>query len=684
MKIYIIYIFIFILNISCVADKNQNTNLVENTENQIAKEKFALDTIPVLSETKLTNNKTIDVKSCEFGSQIKDEKSLNLKFIEVKKILTNKCLSCHNENSTDKSNLDLPTTQNFINLPGINNKDKLLINPNDKINSLLLTMLENNGGSMPSLNDSEIQIFNNWISSIDYECLKEKEVETKSSSTITKGDLNIIKHTSTFKTSTYTRYQHEIELDLNKKFKGTFSIYESGDHVITFSNIKNFTKTSTDIKNSNFGIKFNFSPNLTNSILNIAIDKNYSTFDNLFFSLSKNIKINLLTGILFDSDFKLNSIPRLMPVTKNKFKISYNLKGNYILKTNEIILENKIRNDLPDATFVENIKKYTIINDSKFTYSNEVTNFGPKNSIKTVNNLKTEIILNAFIKNDEIVLEKKILKSLEDDGQTFDGVDNGKSITGSTIITSTINKNNLLSSNVSPYIFDKKIKPDRSCNLNLLTKKINTENTKTLKSFNKNDWLDSKFIDIRFGDRVYVLSVLAKIFGEKALVYTSPINKSFSIFGGNYDPYDLVFNNPVYSDNLQKLILGPLNENSKTPEGFNFERNGNGPNISQIGPLNPLRVAITTKVCEDITKNENLILFAVEQILNKQITSKANLPYPFKNDLIKIHNLFYPVEQIDEDSIDSLICVADQFNNPFDQWRNLLLSICITPNWQIP
>lgn len=604
-----------------------------------------------------------DPAKCENGWILKNNDNIKNHFASAKAALESRsCINCHNSNSNSYAKLNYSSTEDFLGKKGIRN-DVLLINPLELKNSLLLTKLANYGGSMPSLSESELKTVKEWIKSIDFECLVEKEVEKTETTQIKNNDVVLEKSITTFTTSKSKRQVSTIKATLPTKLEATLTTAEDGSNVITSEEIQTQKNLSKDAAKDKYKVASSYASALKNHILKVDEKNTYTTFDNNTFSLNMSFNINLKTGAVGKSAVTLNDVPAVKKNELNKIETTITTTASY---KNGIATVNQQTKTLSknDNSYTVKQRTYTV-DSAKLTYVDKIVDFGPKNSVSIANGIRTEIIITSYIKDGKTYLEKKVIKSLAD-GSLIDGEYSGLNVIGSSVTVSEIDGSNFNYATI-PLKTDKTVKPTRVCDLAAVEKTVESQSTSA-----SGRYLASKNTAIRFADRYYVLSVLHKVFGSAVMGTASSINTMNTIFGGNFDAYDIV---------KDDVTLKTINT---SPEGYPLTAVNSTPNGDLIGPLNPIRVATTIKTCEDIVKNNTLLLNAIKNATNDQTLTTAKLPYPFKEDFINAYNLFYSADPIKDTTVNALICVADAEANALEQWRSIFLTLCITPEWQIP
>ena len=606
----------------------------------------------------------INPASCANGWQLKNSDVINENFKKAKDVLnSNSCLSCHNSSSKTYALLNYSSTEEMLDKKGLMN-DGHLINPMELKKSLILTKLSNYGGSMPSVSESDLTTLKEWIKSIDYECLTEKEIVKVEDTQIKTADATIDQKLTTYTTTASNRSTTALKVVIPATLEADLTIAEKDSNTITAESIDAVKNLTKDMAKDKYKTSTSFIASVKNKTLNLEENTLFTATDGLTFKLSQVHNLNLKTGVNTKSAIALTDLPASKVTEINKIETTVTTTGAYKNGVTTIVQKTKTLSKA-DNTFVVKDRTY-VIDANKLAYTEVISDFGPKTSNSLSNGIKSEITVTAYLKAGKTYIEKKVIKTLAD-GSLVDGVYSGLSVVGSSTTTSEIDGNNFSYISI-PVLTNKTTRPTRTCDIATLEKSIDAKSSTAT-----GRWLASKNVNIRFAERYYVISVLRKIFGPTVMGTAYYINSLNTVFGGNFDSYDLVRDDLTSS----KII-------NTSPEGYPLLASNTTPNTDVIGPLNPIRLATTIRICEDIAKSNAFILNAIRNATGDQNISITSIPYPFKQDLVAAHSLFYPTDPISEDTTNALICVADAETSAIDQWRNVFLTLCITPEWQIP
>lgn len=183
--------------------------------------------------------------------------------------------------------------------------------------------------------------------------------------------------------------------------------------------------------------------------------------------------------------------------------------------------------------------------------------------------------------------------------------------------------------------------------------------------------LEQEGLVVRMNDRYYVSSLLLDVFGATAnSIVNNYIKYRLDVFGGGCDQYEK--NTDVNGTCISEEC------NLISCSGANIIHN-------QIGTSSAIRQGWLIRACEEITNADNAVLFTVRNIHDKQTLSKTTVPAPTADTLKMSYELFYRTGVANNSVISALTNIAaTETTNNFEKWRYVLLSLCTTPEWQIP
>lgn len=169
---------------------------------------------------------------------------------------------------------------------------------------------------------------------------------------------------------------------------------------------------------------------------------------------------------------------------------------------------------------------------------------------------------------------------------------------------------------------------------------------------------------VRLGDRYYVQAIFKNAFGpnydQGNIVYNSVMRQPSS-FGGQCDMYERARN-------------GTTIENR---ESECFDPNWNTP---QVIPSTPLREGWRIKVCEYVLKSNTT---SVNYAFNKAGIN-ANTDTMSDAKMQELFKLFYPSKRAPASLSNAFKESEAQFSTKRSMWEAALLSLCVSPDWQIP
>jgi hypothetical protein len=181
--------------------------------------------------------------------------------------------------------------------------------------------------------------------------------------------------------------------------------------------------------------------------------------------------------------------------------------------------------------------------------------------------------------------------------------------------------------------------------------------------------LEQSGLNVRMGDRYYASSLLLDVFGPDANeVIKNNIMTKMDNFGGGCDQYDKSATGVCSADDCSIV-------------------NCTGAEVihNQIGVSSVIRQGWTRKACEEISNKDSAILYAIQRITGLNNLTIQNTPVPSNQNLIKAYTLFYRSVAPNSAVTTSLVAISNsETTNHFEKWRYVLLSLCTTPEWQIP
>lgn len=200
-----------------------------------------------------------------------------------------------------------------------------------------------------------------------------------------------------------------------------------------------------------------------------------------------------------------------------------------------------------------------------------------------------------------------------------------------------------------------------SCQDNLLSLKEGNLNFRAPNAVEeKKAKLDYSY-DQQMSDRSYVESVLLQVFDAKGTSAASYIQTEIFQkieFGGACDKYE------------------PSDLGATTIE-FTREQCFSGIGVVQGSNNNPMRYSLTTKVCERLVADKDRMAAVRKKIYVDNKWAKPN-----SSSIQKAWALFFPVDRADPAVVDALIKLASVSSGDEAAWKNIILTMCISPEWQ--
>ena len=210
----------------------------------------------------------------------------------------------------------------------------------------------------------------------------------------------------------------------------------------------------------------------------------------------------------------------------------------------------------------------------------------------------------------------------------------------------------------------------------VLAFRVNGDNNSSSAVSNSVSQLEQSALVVRLSDRYYVTSLLSDVFGPTAM---STLNNNVKIrmdsFGGGCDQYDRNVNSGLTCLNDDCNMI-----------------NCNGATVlhNQIGVSSVIRQGWVLRACEEITNSNDAITYAA--ILIGAVTTNNNrkpiknvLATPTRQTMASAYGLFYRSTSPSDDVLTALNNVAvNETTSNLEKWRYIFLSLCTTPEWQVP
>lgn len=177
----------------------------------------------------------------------------------------------------------------------------------------------------------------------------------------------------------------------------------------------------------------------------------------------------------------------------------------------------------------------------------------------------------------------------------------------------------------------------------------------------------SSFAKLRLGDRMFVTSVLADVFGPsqiedmKRLVHANP-----AAFAGPCNLYEQVF----YQGADGGVAL--QDEDTYCVGGIPAL------NLPMLGSSSALRAGWLAKACVRATNDTSAMSYAL-----RSIYGDADARAPDSSSVVVAFQRFFPAREPPPDVVSALLLVAPNASIA-DRWRQIFFALCLTPDWQIP
>jgi hypothetical protein len=181
------------------------------------------------------------------------------------------------------------------------------------------------------------------------------------------------------------------------------------------------------------------------------------------------------------------------------------------------------------------------------------------------------------------------------------------------------------------------------------------------------EYKSNAFVNQMVANRVLTTNYFKSIFGDDFLATASSyIGRQASDFGSSFTIYDRVVTTDCATKRnpLTLCLRGDTLDLDAQPT---------------IG-VNVRREAWRIRACHVATKLKTLN--ALKKIDAK--TTSAKIPEINDENLEKAFHLFFRARKSPSiELLDSLTIASQRADKPIDQWKNVLLALCLSPHWQV-
>jgi hypothetical protein len=180
---------------------------------------------------------------------------------------------------------------------------------------------------------------------------------------------------------------------------------------------------------------------------------------------------------------------------------------------------------------------------------------------------------------------------------------------------------------------------------------------------------------IPVADRAYVSAALLQAFsnGQDTTAIQSIINNNIYVsaqFGGGCDHYA--------ASNVASAVTG-------FPGTLEYPAAKCVDATVLPAYSNPMRYANTATACDSIV-NSSVWTTSSGQIMNKIISglvAGAVYPTPNATTVKKAYAIFFPIDPPSTDVVNALLAVGTNSTNTTDAWKQIVIAICSSPEWQV-
>jgi hypothetical protein len=178
---------------------------------------------------------------------------------------------------------------------------------------------------------------------------------------------------------------------------------------------------------------------------------------------------------------------------------------------------------------------------------------------------------------------------------------------------------------------------------------------------------------LRLIDRVTVASILNQRFGPTAVSYTNALVKAkVNQYGGPCD---------------QNMVTETVNASGTVTVTNDCSDGAHSQSMAPMVAVSSSgREGLRIRVCDRIVAQDATILYAAKEV--QPDLTKANAKIPTPEQVISMYQQFSPgvtpTEEIQE-KLAAISARTQQLNLiPFEAWRFIYLTLCLSPDWQIP
>ncbi len=209
--------------------------------------------------------------------------------------------------------------------------------------------------------------------------------------------------------------------------------------------------------------------------------------------------------------------------------------------------------------------------------------------------------------------------------------------------------------------------------------------------------IDQPSSKARVGDRVFVGSVFAEVFlpqsGDartKAEAISAAGNRSGLLH--KYIRSSYVVADKAISDSIINNVLMKVSEFHGNCSFIDRDptcaARGSGPSrleqaeTQTIAPSTVTREGYRLSACKEIIAIDRAVRNLVENATGDRTTKFS------ESSIMKVYDLFYPGQKIDEDSYNALADISSEVSaagkTDADIWRSVIIPVCYSAGWQIP
>lgn len=183
-------------------------------------------------------------------------------------------------------------------------------------------------------------------------------------------------------------------------------------------------------------------------------------------------------------------------------------------------------------------------------------------------------------------------------------------------------------------------------------------------------------------DRAYVESVLGQVFGiQSPSVYQSNTTAgALTVPTAMKALEDDIYFRREFGGACDRYAGGEVPVSTTAIIEYRREECKGGIGVYQPALSSPQRYAFTIKSCEKLVMDNTHFANAMTRIFPSWASTQPN---PDAQSITKVYQAFLPTESPSQELIDHLVDMSADAGGKTEAWRRILLTFCISPEWQV-